>query len=132
MYASINRLFFINFRKIYWSDWGNISKIESSDLDGENRVVIRDHDLKWPNGITLDYQARKLYWVDASYKVVDSYDLSKKQFQRIYSAATHPFGITVLGDYIYWTDWIRKVVQFKKSSKEAKVVRKFTLRKLSC
>ena len=116
---------FFSHRKIYWTEWGNQSKIESADLDGENRVVLVDKGLQWPNGIALDYLGRKLYWANAKYKAVESYDLITKEVARIYSGTIHPFGITVLDDYVYWTDWFRKVQRFHVETKKIDVVSLF-------
>ena len=35
-------------------------------MDGQNRMVLHDTNLTWPNGITIDYPAQRLYWVDAA------------------------------------------------------------------
>lgn len=51
---------------MYWTDWGRLAKIEMADKTGEGRKTIADGPrVKWPNGITLDVDADKLYWVDA-------------------------------------------------------------------
>ena len=50
---------------MYWTDWGNPAKIERASMDGQNRIVLHNTLLTWPNGITVDYSAQKLYWVDA-------------------------------------------------------------------
>ena len=50
---------------MYWTDWGNPAKIERASMDGQNRTVLHNTLLTWPNGITIDYSAQKLYWVDA-------------------------------------------------------------------
>ena len=113
------------FRKIYWTDWGsNISRIESSDLDGENRKVIHDKNLKYPNGITIDYQKRRLYWVNSNGPGIEMCELSTGKVSQLYKEprSTHPFGISLLGDYIYWTDWHRKVFEYQQSTGSVKVV----------
>ena len=46
-------IFFLS-RMLYWTDWGAQPKIEMSDLDGQNRQVIVDTELGWPNGIAHD------------------------------------------------------------------------------
>lgn len=50
---------------MYWSDWGEVPKIERADLDGTERVVLVNTSLGWPNGLALDYQQRTIYWGDA-------------------------------------------------------------------
>lgn len=59
-------LFFICFfRFMYWTDWGEVPKIERAGMDGSDRFVIINTEIYWPNGLTLDYEERKLYWADA-------------------------------------------------------------------
>lgn len=50
---------------MYWTDWGEIPKIERATLDGTERVVMVNTSLGWPNGLALDYAERKIYWGDA-------------------------------------------------------------------
>lgn len=52
-------------RYMYWTDWGEVPKIERADLDGMERVVMVNTSLGWPNGLALDYDERKIYWGDA-------------------------------------------------------------------
>ena len=42
-------------RKIYWTDWGSSPKIERANYDGSGRTTVANTDLKWPNGMTIDY-----------------------------------------------------------------------------
>lgn len=50
---------------MYWTDWGEIPKIERATLDGTDRVMMVNTSLGWPNGLALDYAERKIYWGDA-------------------------------------------------------------------
>lgn len=109
------------FSRLYWSDWGtHKQKIESSDLDGSERKVLVDHDLQWPNGIALDYHNRHLYWVDAGTDKIEYYDLNKKTRNRVPKAGSpHAFGISILGEMLYWTDWQkRSLYQFNRETNE--------------
>ncbi|KOB75177.1 Low-density lipoprotein receptor-related protein 6 [Operophtera brumata] len=46
---------------MFWSDWNEKRpKIERSNLDGSNRVVLISEKLAWPNGIALDVLYNKL------------------------------------------------------------------------
>ena len=56
---------------IFWTDWGSSPKIESSGMDGHERRTIANLSLIWPNGLTIDYAAGKLYWADAKYHVIE-------------------------------------------------------------
>lgn len=55
---------------MYWTDWGEIPKIERAGMDGTHRGVIIDSEIYWPNGLTLDYSQQKLYWADAKYNFI--------------------------------------------------------------
>lgn len=50
---------------MYWTDWGEIPKIECANLDGQERHILVNTSLGWPNGLALDLQEGKLYWGDA-------------------------------------------------------------------
>lgn len=50
---------------MYWTDWGENPKIECANLDGQERRVLVNTSLGWPNGLALDLQEGKLYWGDA-------------------------------------------------------------------
>lgn len=50
---------------MYWTDWGENPKIECANLDGQERHVLVNTSLGWPNGLALDVQEGKLYWGDA-------------------------------------------------------------------
>ena len=93
---------------MYWTDWGYQAKIERADMSGKQRVALVNSPLSWPNGLTLDKDENRLYWVDVSFNKLEYLDLSTNiKVTLISSSATlpHPFGLTLLGDYLYWTDW---------------------------
>ncbi|RWS08148.1 low-density lipoprotein receptor-related protein 1-like protein, partial [Leptotrombidium deliense] len=63
---------------------------------------------EWPNGLTLDYVALCIYWVDARSDVIHTtkYDGSDHhEILRGHDLLTHPFGIALFENYVYWTDW---------------------------
>lgn len=43
----------VNCRWLYWSDWGEVAKIEKAGLDGSHRSTIVHTDIEWPNGLTI-------------------------------------------------------------------------------
>ena len=98
---------------MYWTDWGSHPKIEKAEMTGKQRVVLVNSGLYWPNGLTLDQEKNRLYWVDASYDKLEYWDLiNSNRVTLINSSAVlpHPFGLTLLGDYLYWTDWSHDAV----------------------
>ena len=61
---------------MYWTDWGNFSKIERAYLNGEGRMELVNDTIKWPNGLTIDHVYNKLYWADAWEETIEFMDLS--------------------------------------------------------
>ncbi len=60
---------------MYWTDWGEVPKIERAGMDGTPRsrqVIIREN-IYWPNGLTLDYELSKIYWADAKLNFIHRY-----------------------------------------------------------
>jgi len=62
---------------MFWTDWGENPKIERAGMNGDpkSRSTIVPDRIKWPNGITIDYEERRLYWVDASLSYIHSSNL---------------------------------------------------------
>ena len=63
------------YSRLYWSDLGAVSKIERSRLDGTGRVIFVGEDLDKPLGLSVDYAASRLYWVDDFRHTIESVDL---------------------------------------------------------
>lgn len=61
---------------MYWTDWGENPKIECADLDGQERHVLVNTSLGWPNGLALDLQEGKVYWGDAK---TDKIEVSRRR-----------------------------------------------------
>uniref|UniRef100_A0A8C6V0X7 Low density lipoprotein receptor-related protein 6 n=1 Tax=Neogobius melanostomus TaxID=47308 RepID=A0A8C6V0X7_9GOBI len=97
---------------MYWTDWGEVPKIERADLDGMERVVMVNTSLGWPNGLALDYADRKIYWGDAKTDKIEVMNMDGTNRQiLVEDKLPHIFGFTLLGDYIYWTDWQRRSIE---------------------
>ena len=98
---------------LFWTDWVNGSaRIESCNMAGDDRKVVYEafnyEEGAWPNGITLDYVNRRLYWIDARSDSIHTtnYDGSdRREILRDHEYLTHPFAITLFENYVYWTDW---------------------------
>ncbi|XP_058511373.1 low-density lipoprotein receptor-related protein 8 isoform X3 [Ochotona princeps] len=92
---------------MYWSDWGFQAKIEKSGLNGVDRQTLVSDNIEWPNGITLDLLNRRLYWVDSKLHQLSSIDFSGGNRKMLISSSnflSHPFGIAVFEDRVFWTD----------------------------
>ncbi|KAL0612520.1 Low-density lipoprotein receptor-related protein 6 [Plecturocebus cupreus] len=60
---------------MYWTDWGEVPKIERAGMDGSSRFIIVNSEIYWPNGLTVDYEERKLYWADAKLNFIHKSNL---------------------------------------------------------
>lgn len=59
---------------LFWSDVGRRPMIARSSLVGSNYKQIVTTDIKWPNGLTIDFEAERLYFADAYYDKIESCD----------------------------------------------------------
>ncbi|XP_014454208.1 low-density lipoprotein receptor-related protein 8 isoform X3 [Alligator mississippiensis] len=92
---------------MYWSDWGDQAKIEKAGLNGMGRHVLVTDNIEWPNGITLDLLNQRLYWVDSKLHLLSCIDFSGSNRKVLISSVddlSHPFGLAVFEDRIFWTD----------------------------
>ena len=101
-------LYRVSIRFMFWTDWGEIAKIEQSFMDGSGRRTIVDTDLSQPNAITVDYVAEKIYWADSDLDKIEyaNYDGSQRMTVATDNTGlTYPFSLTVAADVLFWTDW---------------------------
>ncbi|XP_050531547.1 low-density lipoprotein receptor-related protein 6 isoform X2 [Daktulosphaira vitifoliae] len=97
---------------LFWSDWFERKpKIERSNLDGSDRIILLKEDLGWPNGITLDIKSKTLYFCDAKTDRIELINMNGEGRRELVNEnVPHVFGLTQLGDYLYWTDWQRRTI----------------------
>lgn len=60
-------------------------------MDGTNRYGIIRSKLGWPAGITLDIDAKRVYWVDSRYDYIETttYDGLHRYAVVLYSLISH-------------------------------------------
>ncbi|CAG5119992.1 unnamed protein product, partial [Candidula unifasciata] len=90
---------------MFWTDWGDNARIERADMDGKNRKVIISDAIVWPNGLTIDRPTNRIIWADARTELIECSDLSGHARRKLVTKVQHPYGLTVAGNFIYWTDW---------------------------
>lgn len=107
---------------LFWSDWGHNARIERANMDGEKRMTVITENLAWPNGLSIDIEKGKIYWNDAKKKVIEFADLDGRNRKTLVEKVGHPYGLAVMGNTIYWSDWQEKaVLQTNKNNGSAKV-----------
>ncbi|GLH07806.1 LOW QUALITY PROTEIN: Putative vitellogenin receptor, partial [Gryllus bimaculatus] len=98
---------------LFWTDWDvNSPRIERCSMSGQYRKTVVNVDIltdgAWPNGLTLDYALKRIYWIDAKSDSIHTttYDGDDHhEVMREHETLTHPFAIALFGNYVYWTDW---------------------------
>ncbi|MFH4984421.1 hypothetical protein AB6A40_011130, partial [Gnathostoma spinigerum] len=98
---------------MFWTDWEETNpRIERATMAGNDRkIVFRVLEVTsggWPNGLTCDYFAERLYWIDAKSDSIHTikYDgTDHREIIRDSSRLAHPFAITVFENNVYWSDW---------------------------
>ena len=69
------------FRQIFWSNWNDKQPaIQTATYDGYDSKSIITERIRTPNGLAIDYKARKLYWSDARLDKIErmNYDGSER------------------------------------------------------
>lgn len=91
-------------------DWNAFNpSVSRANLDGEDKKeLFTQPEVFWPNGITIDFIAERIYWVDASKDYIASSDFNGKGFLRILHSdarVEHPFAVAVHKELMFWSDW---------------------------
>ena len=87
--------------------------IERASMDGTGRTVLIDTELVSPNGITIDYEAGKIYWTDSSLDKIEYSNLDgseRTQFGINFLIDIHPFAVTLDNNVLFWSDWINDTI----------------------
>ncbi|XP_044750079.1 sortilin-related receptor-like [Coccinella septempunctata] len=97
---------------LFWTDWSSDNpSVNRADLDGTHlKPLFKKPIVEWPNGITIDYIAERIYWVDAKQDYIASADLhgdDMKYVIRGSEVVSHPFAVAVFKNTMFWDDWKR-------------------------
>lgn len=96
-------------RLMYWTDWSdNPMILRASMEDGDDRTVLVNSSIKWPNALAIDFEGDILYWGDAWFHRIESISLSGRRNRRIVldessTNATY-FSFALSSNYLYVTD----------------------------
>ncbi|XP_041644277.1 very low-density lipoprotein receptor-like [Cheilinus undulatus] len=112
---------------MFWTEIGNIVKIERAGMDGSERRVLVNSSLGWPGGVAVDMISDRVYWTDERLRSIGSATLDGNDIQVLQmKETTNPFSLAVFNDMLYWTDAKKRVVwaAHKTSGKKHQVLLK--------
>ncbi|XP_054720534.1 low-density lipoprotein receptor-related protein 6-like [Uloborus diversus] len=106
---------------MYWSDRSTEfflvtkeygGKIERAHMDGSNREVFLNVNLQWPNGLSIDYVDKKLYWCDAYLHRIERISLDGTNRETLLSGESlnHPYGLAHYDNYVFWSEYYQGLV----------------------
>jgi len=93
---------------MFWISHGFRPRIERATLSGDSKKTLVTLSSWWsrPNGITLDFSANRLYWVDSGTRRIESVDFdgnSRQQFKTL-PFSSHPYDIVLYDGVFYYSD----------------------------
>ncbi|KAG5877087.1 hypothetical protein JTB14_015462 [Gonioctena quinquepunctata] len=93
---------------MFWTDWGESPKIERASMDGnpQTRKVIVSDNIFWPNGLTIDYKTKTVFWVDGHLKFISRMDYEGKHVEIVLDRGfDYPYALAQFDSKLFWTDW---------------------------
>lgn len=94
---------------MFWISHGFPARIERATLSGDSKKTLVSLGSSWwsrPNGITLDFSANRLYWVDSGTRRIESVDFdgnSRQQFKTL-PFSSQPYDIVLYDGVFYYSD----------------------------
>ena len=99
--------------KVYFTNWNaKAPSIQRAWFSGYGLESVITKDIKMPNAITVDPNARKFFWGDARLDKIERVDMDDPSKRVVLSKASphHPFDMAVEGDFLFYTDWVLHAV----------------------
>ena len=74
-------------------------------MDGSEFVIVINSDVRWPNGLSLDREHERMYWIDALLDKMETsfYNGSDRKVLIRESWRFHPYDIVYYKGYIFWS-----------------------------
>lgn len=95
---------------MFWISRGLRPRIERATLSGDSKTTLVSFTSLWwssrPNGITLDFSANRLYWVDSLTRRIESVDFNGNNRQRFKTLpfSIRPYDIVLYSGVFYYSD----------------------------
>ncbi|XP_027134289.1 very low-density lipoprotein receptor isoform X4 [Larimichthys crocea] len=96
---------------MFWTEIGNVVKIERAGMDGSERTAVVNSSLGWPGGVAVDTISDRVYWTDERLRAIGSATLDGDDIRILQmKETTNPFSLAVFNDILYWSDAKKRVV----------------------
>ncbi|XP_041792301.1 very low-density lipoprotein receptor [Chelmon rostratus] len=96
---------------MFWTEIGNVVKIERAGMDGSERTAVVNSSLGWPGGVAVDTVSDRVYWTDERLRAIGSATLDGDDIRILQMKETsNPFSLAVFNDMLYWSDAKKRVV----------------------
>ncbi|XP_037632667.1 very low-density lipoprotein receptor isoform X1 [Sebastes umbrosus] len=96
---------------MFWTEIGNVVKIERAGMDGSERKAVVNSSLGWPGGVAVDAISDRVYWTDERLRLIGSATLDGEDIRLLQmKETTNPFSLAVFNDMLYWSDAKKRVV----------------------
>lgn len=66
---------------MFWTEIGNVVKIERAGMDCSDRRVVVNSSLGWPGALTVDMVSNRIYWTDERLQAIGSATLDGSDLQ---------------------------------------------------
>ncbi|TKS67473.1 Prolow-density lipoprotein receptor-related protein 1 [Collichthys lucidus] len=90
---------------LFFTDYGNMAKVERCNMDGTNRTRLVDYKIEQPTAVALDVVKKLVYWADAYLDYIDVVDYNGRNRHTIIhgSQVSYIYALAVFEDYLYAT-----------------------------
>ncbi|KAM3611767.1 uncharacterized protein V6R79_023929 [Siganus canaliculatus] len=103
--------FNVSTRLMFWTEIGNVVKIERAGMDGSERMALVNSSLGWPGGVAVDVISERVYWTDERLRAIGSATLEGRDIRILQMKETaNPFSLAVFNSMLYWSDAKKRVV----------------------
>ncbi|CAJ0568186.1 unnamed protein product, partial [Mesorhabditis spiculigera] len=92
---------------LFWSDWGQLPRIERANMDGSDRRILVKDKIYWPNTIALDFTTKRVYFADSKLDYIDFVNYDGTGRTQVISASKfvqHPHAVAIFEDKMYYSD----------------------------
>lgn len=94
-------ILFSLYRKLFFTDYGNVAKVERCDMDGMNRTWIVDSKIEQPTALALDLINKYVYWIDIYLDNVEVVDYEGRKRHTVIKGRQVGIYLKNIGQYNY-------------------------------